>query len=67
MEEKQNRMETEGPTQEIPDWLLDFTTNLEDLEKHVPEHFSEGENPDSEGSIKVADIKITKTQYFIII
>ena len=55
MEEKQNRMETEGPTQEIPDWLLDFTTNLEDLEKHVPEHFSEGENPDSEGSIKVAD------------
>ena len=47
MQEKQNRMETEDPTQEIPDWLQDFTANLEDLEKHVPAHFSEGENPDS--------------------
>ena len=34
MQEKQNRMETEDPTQGIPDWLRDFTANLEE-ERHV--------------------------------
>ena len=48
-------MKTEDPTKEIPDWLQDFTANLEDLEKHVPAHFSERENSDSEGSTKVVD------------
>ena len=51
--ETQDRMETEDPTQGIPDWLQDFTANHEEMEKHVPAHISEVANSDSEGSTKI--------------
>ena len=48
----QDEKDTEDPTQEVPEWLQNFTANLEDLEKHVPAHSSERENSDSEASTK---------------
>ena len=55
MQDTQDKKDREDPTQELPEWLQNFTTNLEDLEKHVPAHISERENSDSEGSTKVVD------------
>ena len=59
--DKEDEMDKEESTQGIPDWLQPFTDNLEDLEKHVPAHISEGENSDSEGSTS-GETK-TETQY----
>ena len=54
-QDTQDEKDTEDPTQEVPEWLQNFTANLEDLEKHVPTHVSERENSDSEASTKVVD------------
>ena len=60
-----DRMETEDPTQGIPEWLQDFTANLEDLERHAPGHIPEGAHSDSEGSLKSGwQFRITKHSIF---
>ena len=56
-------MNKEDPMQGIPEWLQPFTENLEDLETHVPAHFSERQSSDSEGSTKVGYTKVTETPY----
>ena len=40
---KEDEINEEDPTQDIPDWLQPFSDNLEDLETHVPAHSSERE------------------------
>ena len=55
---KEDEINEEDPTQDIPDWLQPFTDNLEDVETHVPAHSSEREISDSEGhASKVATQK----------
>ena len=45
---KEDEINEEDPTQDIPDWLQPFTDNLEDMETHVPAHSSGKEISDSE-------------------
>ena len=62
-----DRMATEDPTQGIPEWLQDFTANLEDLERHAPAHIPEGAHSDSEGSLKVVDNSKSRNTVFLLI
>ena len=62
MHDSQDENDTEDPTQEVPEWLQNFTANLDDLEKHVPAQISKRESSDSEGSTKVYT-ENTETQY----
>ena len=51
MQETQDRMDTEDRTQEVPEWLQNFSESLEIPEIHLPAHISQ-EGSDSEGSTK---------------
>ena len=59
---KEDEMDEEDPTQDIPDWLLRFTENLEDLETHVPAHPSEREISDSEGDASKVETQKKEAQ-----